>query len=216
MNVDERTIDYIDYLSWSLPEYLNKIYEDAMAAKVPVIRKSSQSFLKTMLTIKKPVEILEVGTAIGFSSMFMSEYMPEGAHITTIELIEARIKEARENFKRFEKEDKIKLIEGDAGEVLKKLSGEEERFDFIFLDAAQAQYISYLPYIIKLMKPEAVLITDNVMHDGDIVNLRYYVNRRDRTVHSRMREYLYEITHSNELTTTILPIGDGMSLSVRN
>ena len=214
MEVDGRLIDYIDYLSWELPEYLRDIYENAMTAKVPVIRKPAQSFLKVLLSMQRPKNILEIGTAVGFSSMFMSEFIDSDSKITTIELIPERIKTARENFEKFGKTGQITLLEGDAGEYLKKFSEDENfKVDFVFMDAAQAQYIYYLPFIRKIMVDGGVLLTDNVLHDGDIIESRYSVNRRDRTVHTRMREFLQEITHSEGMKTSILPIGDGMSVT---
>jgi len=214
MIVNERTNEYIDYLTWTLPEYLQEVYENAVAAKVPVLRKPAQSFLKVILTEKKPENILEIGTAVGFSAMLISEYVPETAHITTLELIEERIKEAKKNFKANGKESMISLIEGDAGVSLEKLKEENRKFDFILLDAAQAQYIAYLPNLLALMNDGAILVTDNVLHNGDIIRPRFSVNRRDRTVHGRMRDYLIEISTNEHLQTSILPIGDGMSVSV--
>jgi predicted O-methyltransferase YrrM len=162
--------------------------------------------------IKKPLRILEVGTAVGFSAILMSEYMPEGGHITTIEKYEKRIPIARENFKRAGKEEQITLIEGDALEVMQSLEGP---FDMIFMDAAKGQYIYYMPEAIRLLAPEGVLVSDNVLQDGDIIESRVVVERRNRTIHSRMREYLYELKHNEQLQTSILPLGDGVALSVK-
>ena len=138
--------------------------------------------------------------------------MPEEGHITTIENYVKRIPIARENFKRAGKEDKITLIEGDALEVMKSLEGP---FDFIFMDAAKGQYIYYMPEAIRLLAPEGVLMSDNVLQDGDIIESRFVVERRNRTIHSRMREYLYELKHHEELQTSILPLGDGVALSIK-
>jgi predicted O-methyltransferase YrrM len=215
MNSNDRMTDFIDYLSWKLPDYLYEVYDQAVDNKVPVIRKSTQSLLKTILYMKKPVSVLEIGTAIGFSSMLISEYVGEETKITTIEMIEKRIEEAKANFIKYKKKDRIELLEGDAGVILEKLSEEEIKFDFIFLDAAQAQYSSYLKNILKLMEKDAILISDNILCNSDIIESRFTVNRRDRTVHKRMREYLYEITHNPYLSSTILPIGDGLCLSVK-
>ena len=162
--------------------------------------------------MQKPMNILEVGTAIGFSALVMSEYAPKGSHITTIEKYEKRIPIARENFRRAEKEDKITLIEGDALEVMKGLTGS---YDFIFMDAAKGQYIHYLPEVLRLLSPGGLLVSDNVMQDGDVIESRFAVERRNRTIHSRMREYLYELKHNDELLTSVIPLGDGVALSVR-
>ena len=168
--------------------------------------------MRTMLLMNKPKRILEVGTAIGFSALLMSEFMPQDGHITTIENYEKRIPIARANFQKYGKEDRITLLEGDAAEVLKTLEGP---YDFIFMDAAKGQYIHYLPQIMRILTPGGVLISDNVMQDGDIIESKYAVTRRDRTIHRRMREYLYTLTHHEELQTSILTLGDGVAVSVR-
>ena len=142
----------------------------------------------------------------------MSDYLPEGGHITTIENYEKRIPIARENFRRAGKEDKITLIEGDATEVLAEMEG---TFDFIFMDAAKGQYIHWLPMILRLLSDGGILFSDNVLQDGDVVQSRYAVERRDRTIHARMREYLYTLKHMEELETSIIPIGDGAAISVK-
>lgn len=212
MIVEERLVTYLHSLETENSEILEKIEQEALAAYVPIIRKEMQSFLKVLLRIKKPLRILEVGTAVGFSAILMSEYMPEACRITTIENYEKRIPIARENFKRAGKEEQITLIEGDAMEVLKELEGP---YDFIFMDAAKGQYIAYLPEIMRILAPEGILVSDNVLQDGDIIESRFAVERRDRTIHSRMREYLYTLKHHSELETSILPLGDGVALSVK-
>ena len=119
---------------------------------------------------------------------------------------------ARENFKRAGKESVITLLTGDAKEVLPTI---EEPFDFIFMDAAKGQYIHFLPEVLRLLKSGGTLISDNVLQDGDIIQSRFAVTRRNRTIHKRMREYLYTLTHHEELTTAVLPIGDGITVSVK-
>lgn len=171
-----------------------------------------QSFLKVLLTLTKPKKVLEVGTAVGFSALLMSEYTPADCRITTIENYEKRIPVAKENFLRAGQQDRITLLEGDAAEVLKKL---KENYDFIFMDAAKGQYIHYLPEVLRLLAKDGVLVSDNVMQDGEIIESRFAVERRNRTIHARMREYLYELKHREELLTTILPLGDGVAVSVR-
>ena len=212
MIVDERMVTYI--LSLEVPEsaVIEAIEQEALRDRVPIIRKEMQSFLKVLLMIKRPMRILEVGAAVGFSSILMSEYMPEGGHITTIENYDKRIPIARANFKRAGKEEQIDLIEGDALEVMHGLEGP---YDLIFVDAAKGQYIHYLPEVMRLLGTDGVLVSDNVLQEGDIIESRFAVERRNRTIHSRMREYLYELKHHDQLQTSIIPLGDGVALSVK-
>ena len=213
MIVDERIVTFINSLETENSEILEAIEQEALSTYVPIIRKEMQSFLKVLLKIQKPMCILEVGTAVGFSALLMSEAAPEGCRITTIENYEKRIPIARENFRRAGKRRTDHLIEGDAMEVLKTLEGQ---FDFIFMDAAKGQYIRYLPEVLRLLCPTGgTLVTDNVLQDGDIIESRFAVERRNRTIYSRMREYLYELKHHELLTTSILPLGDGVAVSVK-
>ena len=212
MIVDERLVTYIKSLDTGNTAMLDQIEREATADYVPIIRKEMQSFLKFLLAMKKPARILEVGTAVGFSAILMAEYDPVPCQITTIENYEKRIPIARENFKRAGKEAQIALLEGDAAEVLKTLEGP---YDFIFMDAAKGQYIHFLPEILRLLAKDGVLVSDNVLQDGDVIESRFAVTRRNRTIHKRMREYLYTLTHSEELVTAVLPVGDGITLSTR-
>lgn len=212
MIVEERLVTYLHSLEQENSEILEEIEQEALRDSVPIIRKEMQSFLKVLLAIKRPTRILEVGTAVGFSALLMNEYAPEECTITTIENYEKRIPIARENFKRAGKEQKITLIEGDAMEVLTELSGP---YDFIFMDAAKGQYIAYLPEVLRILEPDGVLVSDNVLQDGNIIESRFAVERRDRTIHSRMREYLYTLKHHPDLETSIIPLGDGTAVSVK-
>ena len=211
MIVDERIITFINSMDTENSEILETIEQEALAADVPIIRREMQSFLEVLLLMKKPMRVLEVGTAVGFSALLMSDYLPEGGHIT-IENYEKRIPIARENFRRAGKEDKITLIEGDATEVLAEMEG---TFDFIFMDAAKGQYIHYLPNVLRLLSDGGCLVSDNVMQDGDIIESRFAVERRNRTIHARMREYLYELKHREDLVTSIIPLGDGVAVSIK-
>lgn len=213
MIVDERIVTFINSLDTRNSELLETIEGEARAADVPIIRREMQSFLKVLLMLKKPERVLEVGTAVGFSALLMSEYVPDECRITTIENYEKRIPIARENFRRAGKEGQITLLEGDAAEVLKRLDGP---YDFVFMDAAKGQYIHYLPDILRLLPPDGCLVSDNVMQDGDVIESRFAVERRNRTIHARMREYLYELKHNDELTTSIIPLGDGVAVSIKN
>ena len=221
---------------------LNRLRDDAERDGVPIIRPETESFLRTMLKITRPERILEIGTAVGYSSIMMAKTCD--ARIETIENYEKRIPIARKNIGAAGLTDRIRLIEGDAGQVLKELAGKlskekltrrdpvsiresvcgesdgtENRhpdsgtYDFIFLDAAKGQYLIWLPDILKLMHPGSILITDNVLQDETVMESRYLIPRRERTTHARMRDYLYEIKHHPKLATSVLPVGDGVSLS---
>ncbi|HCT90880.1 MAG TPA: O-methyltransferase [Lachnospiraceae bacterium] len=211
MIVDERFITYINSLDSGNSPFLEELEREARDSFVPVIRREMQSFLKVFLAMKRPERILEVGTAVGFSAILMCENLPAASRITTIENYEKRIPTARENFRRSGYEDRITLLEGDAARVLKTLPGP---YDFIFMDAAKGQYIRFLPEVLRLMGPGSVLISDNVLQDGEIIESRFAVERRNRTIHKRMREYLYEIKHHPRLVTSVLPLGDGITVSV--
>ena len=213
MIVNERVVAYINSLDCGNSDICNTIEKEAIADEVPIIRKEMGNLLKVLLQlVQQPGSILEVGTAVGYSSILMSENMPEKCTITTIENYDKRIPVARNNFKRAGKENVITLIEGDALEVLKTLEGP---YDFIFMDAAKGQYINYLPDIKRVLRKGGLLISDNILQEGELVESRYAVTRRNRTIHTRIREYVYELTHSKDFVTSIVPIGDGITLSVK-
>ena len=212
MIIDERTITYINSLENGDSPLVRAIAKEARDSFVPIIRKETASLLKTLVEMKRPKRILEVGTAVGYSALLMAEHMPDDCHITTIEKYEKRIPIARENFKKAAMEERITLIEGDAVEVLQSL---DEPFDFIFMDAAKGQYIHWLPEVMRLLSVGGVLISDNVLQDGDLIESRFAVTRRNRTIHARMREYLYELKHREDLRRAIIPIGDGVTVSVK-
>lgn len=212
MIVNERMTAYINSLDMGNTRLLDEIEAQAHRDFVPVIRREMQSFLKVLLALKRPKTILEVGTAVGFSTLFFCEYAPVDVHVTTIEKYEKRIPIARENFRLAGREKQITFLEGDAAEILKDLEGS---FDFVFMDAAKGQYIHFLPDVLRLLAPGGVLVSDNVLQDGDLIESHYAVERRNRTIYKRMREYLYELKHNDCLVTSIVPIGDGVTVSVR-
>ena len=211
MIVDERMITFINSLDHGHTPFLEELRQRAEAENVPIIRREMQSFLKVFLRIQQPQRILEVGTAVGFSTILMATYGPAGSRITTIENYEKRIPLARENFRKSGYEDRITLLEGDAAEVLRTLA---EPYDFIFMDAAKGQYIHFLPDVLRLMHPGSVLISDNVLQEGDIIESHYIVERRNRTIYKRMRDYLRALKDDRLLETCIVPLGDGISISV--
>lgn len=213
MIVEERIVSYINSLEKENSPVLEEIEKEARKDGVPIIRKEMESFLRVMLSIKKPMRILELGTAVGYSAILMSEYIDEKGQIITIENYDKRIPIAKENIKKAGRKNVIKLLEGDAMEIMPTL--ESNQFDFVFMDAAKAQYIHFLPEVLRLMKKDGVLITDNVLQEGDLIQSKYVVRRRDRTIHKRMREYLEVVKNHPQLETTIVPIGDGITMSVK-
>ena len=211
---DERMLTFLHSFDTPHPEYLCELEKYSKETNVPIIRPQMQSLLKFLITWCKPVKILEVGTAIGFSALLMSEYAPEGCHITTIEKYEKRIPIAKQNFEKAGKADTITLLEGDATQILSELS-DNDKYDLIFMDAAKGQYINFLPDILRLLSPNGILVSDNILQEGELIESKYAVTRRNRTIHNRMREYLYALTHCDELETVILPVADGVTLSVK-
>ncbi len=209
---ENRISAYLESLEEPESPMLEELEAVCEEEEVPIIRKETQSFLKVMLIVKKPVQILEIGAGVGFSSILMSEYIPEDAHITTIENWKSRIPKVKENIKKAGKQEVITLLEGDAGDLLKTLHGP---YDFIFLDAAKGQYMSFFPELLRLLDGGGILLSDNVLQEGDTVESRYAVERRKRTIHDRLRAYLYELKHNKELMTSILPLGDGVAVSVK-
>ncbi len=208
----DRMTAFINSLDSGNAAYLDELEKIAKEGEVPIIRKDTQALLKFLMVQSKPLNILEVGCAIGFSALLMAEYSSPDTRITTIEKFEKRIPVARENFEKYDKDKKITLLEGDATDILKTLS---PGYDFIFMDAAKGQYINFLPDCLRILNKGGLLVSDNVLQDGDVIESRFAVTRRDRTIHARMREYLYELKHNDALNTVILTVGDGMTLSVK-
>ena len=203
------------YLRSVQPMYdgvLGEIQKEAIAAEVPIVPPEVARLLSVLLTMQKPKNILEIGTAVAFSAGLMCRYLPEEGTVTTIDRYEVMLKDARVNIKRMGLEDKIKILEGDAADILPTLEGP---YDVIFMDAAKGQYINFMPEIMRLLKTGGTLVSDNVLQDGDIIESHYAVTRRNRTIYKRMREYLYELTHRDDLVTAVLPVGDGITVSTK-
>lgn len=213
MIVDNRITEYLHSLETSRGELLDTIEKKAIEDGVPIIRSETAALLRSLTAALRPENILEIGTAVGYSALQMCQVMPANCHITTIEKYEKRIPEAKENFRKAGEESRITFLEGDADMWLKELKGKQ--FDLVFMDAAKGQYLNWLPLLLDLMPVGSVLISDNVLQDGDVVQSRFAVQRRNRTIHSRMREYLYELKHMEEFETAVIPIGDGVTISTR-
>lgn len=211
--MDEERVDvFIDAHSKRFPEYLESLEKEAKELKVPIIRKDTQRLLRFLLCLKKPKKILEIGTAVGFSTLIMAEYTDDECRIDTIENYEPRIIEAKKNFEKYDSHGKVNLLEGDAKEVLKTL---DTTYDFVFLDGPKGQYESYLDDILRLLENGGLLVTDNIIKEGEAIESRFGVTRRNRTIHARMREYLLRLKNEKTLENVILPTGDGMTLSVK-
>ncbi len=207
MIVNESVTGYLASLAHDIPPALEKLRVKARQEHVPIIRDDMLEFIRFVLLKEKPKTILEIGTAVGFSALFMHSVVPE-AQITTVEKVEMRLKEARKNLDG----SGITLIEGDALEVLGGLKGP---YDFIFLDAAKGQYSSFFSDCRRLLAPGGLILTDNVLLEGTIADSRFGIERRDRTIHERMREFLHELTHTEGLVTVIVPVGDGAALTYK-
>ncbi len=213
MILEERLSTFINSFDQGNTPFLEELEKECIRTDVPIIRKDMQNYLKMLLVEKSPECILEVGAAVGFSSVFMAEYGKGSVkEIITIENYEKRIPLAKENIKKAGYADVITLLEGNAEEILPTLM---KPVDMVFMDAAKGQYMHFFPDVFRLLKKGGVLVCDNVLQDGDILESRFAVTRRNRTIHHRMREYLYFLTHHEELQTAILPVGDGITVSVR-
>lgn len=212
--IDEiRVKDFLMSLSSENDDDILKLKEYAKEHDVPIIRDETRDFLRLILGIKKPKSILEIGTAIAYSTLIMHRLCKD-ANIVTIEDFERRIITAKDNIDKYFDKSKIELVEGDAGVYLKE-NKESEKFDFVFLDAAKGQYINWLDDIKRLMKKDAMLIADNIFKDGEILESKFLIKKRDRTIYKRMREFLNSITKDKDLDTYIFDIGDGISVSIK-
>ena len=211
----DRIEAYIDSLNTGNIPFLDRLEEKALLENIPIIKRPTQNLLRFLLTLHKPQRILEVGTAVGFSAILMATYGPADCKITTIEKYEKRFAIAEQNFTDSGYAGQIRILKGEGEEILQDLADAGEQFDLIFMDAAKGQYLHFYEAIREMMPAGSLLISDNVLQDGDVVESRFAVTRRNRTIHSRMREYLYTLTHTDELITDVLPVGDGVALSIR-
>lgn len=212
MITEERMTSFLHSIYREDAEMIRIIEQEAKEQEVPIVRAETKELLKVLILNQRPKRILEVGTAVGFSAIYMSQYLPKDGRIDTIEKYEPRIQAAKRNFERTGTTDRIRLLEGDAADILKELNGS---YDMIFMDAAKGQYIHFLPDVLRLLAAGGMLISDNVMQDGDVLESRYAVEKRNRTIHTRMRDYIYTLTHHDQLETVVLPLGDGVALSTK-
>ena len=214
----------MNILHTNIENYLNNLYklesgelgrlqQFAYDNQLPIIKPDTVQFLKTILALKKPKDILEIGCLIGFSASLMASYN-NNIHVTTIDRYDLMIQEAKANFKNLGLLDKITIIEGSAIYILENMKN-NNLFDLIFLDASKGQYINFLPHCLRLLRPGGVLISDNILQSGDIAKKPEQIIKRHRTIYNNMQEFLYAITNTDNLETSIIPIGDGIGLTVK-
>lgn len=207
--VKPELVDFMREKQKALAGGLGALEADAHQRGVPVIPHETVVFLQFLLGQLRPKEILEIGTAIGFSASLMTEYLVEDGHVTTIDRYDVMIKEAKENFQRLDIEDKVTLLEGQAAEVLPTLSGP---YDFIFMDSAKSKYIEFLPECLRLLRKGGVLMVDDVFQAGTILDPLEEIPRKNRAIHRKLNEFLDVVMTHPQLTSTLVPLGDGVIL----
>ena len=190
-------------------ERLEQIKIKAREEYVPILQDDSLRLIETILEIKKPLSILEVGTAVGFSSLTFSKHLGTGGKIITLELNENMVEIARKNIETLGMQDVIKVEHTDAYEYMTTLN---EKFDVIFIDAAKGQYMKYLEQALRLTQKGSIIIADNVLFKGRV--LGGYNEHKHRTAVTRLREYIKAITENVNLESTVLDVGDGVAISV--
>lgn len=214
-NMRDRADIFFETFMEEPAEYIKELEKEALRNEVPIIRRATRDLLRYLLRTSKPKRVLEIGTAIGYSALYMKDCLPEGSHIDTIEKVPDKIRQATGNFEKYDINKQITLYEGDATEVLKKLKDQGKTYDFVFMDAAKGQYMVFFEPVYEMMNQGALLVSDNILHDGDVLESRYAVTRRDRTIHGRMREYIHHLTHHDGLETICMSLGDGMTISYK-
>lgn len=191
-------------------EELMKIKEKALEEHIPIIMDDTLEVIAKILTEVKPKNILEIGAAVGYSAMCFSEYLQDGGKIDTIERDEERIAQAKENFVKVGVEDKIKLYEGDAVEILPTLNG---NYDVVFIDAAKGKYPFFLEQALRMLNDKGVIIADNVLYKGYVMS--DYNKHKQRTAVRNLREYIARVNEDANLDTEILEVGDGLAISYK-
>lgn len=178
---------------------------------IPIVPPETAAFLKILINVHKPEKILEAGTAIGYSSIVMLGEMAETGIIDTIEIDEDVAQIARKNIAYAGFTGRIRILSGDALMVMKCI---EKMYDMIFLDASKGQYNEYLDESLRLLRPGGLLVSDNVLYKG-LVTQEEPVMHKHRTITVKLREYLSRICNDDRLLTSIVPIGDGITVSVK-
>ena len=191
-------------------EELEKIKRKALEDHIPIIMDDTLEVIEKELKQNPPKKILEIGAAVGYSAMCFSEFLVEGGRIDTIERDEERIAEAKENFKKVGVQDKIKLYEGDAVEILPTL---DDKYDMVFIDAAKGKYPFFLKESLRMINEKGIIFADNILYKGYVMS--DYNKHKQRTAVRNLREYIKEVSENPNLETEILEVGDGLAISKR-
>lgn len=207
--VKPELVDYLRTAQKALPGELGAIEREANEKGVPIIPHETVVFMQFLLGQLRPNEILEIGCAIGFSSSLMAEYVGETGHVTTIDRFDVMIEKAKQTYKRLGNEEKVTLLEGEAAEILGELKGP---YDFIFMDSAKSKYIEFLPDCLRLLKKGGVLMVDDIFQGATILDAIEDVPRNRRTIHRKLKLFLETINNHPDLTTSLVPLGDGIAL----
>lgn len=207
--VKTELVDYMRTAQKPLTGKLNVIEKNANERGVPIIPHETVVFMEFLLGQMKPQQILEIGTAIGFSASLMAQYVGTEGHVTTIDRFDKMIEEAKETFQFLDLEDKITLLEGQAADILPELKGS---YDFIFMDSAKSKYIEFLPDCLRLLKKEGVLMVDDIFQGGTILQSEKEIPRGKRGIHKKLNQFLDVINQHPDLTSSLVPLGDGIAL----
>lgn len=211
--INEDILHYLRTEQKQLTGSLGELEEFAHENGVPVIPHETVVFLQFLLKQKQPKNVLEIGTAIGFSASLMAESIGKEAKITTIDRFPVMIEKARANFAKLGLEDQVTLLEGDAADLLSTLEGP---YDFIFMDSAKSKYITFLPECLRLLSDDGVLMVDDIFQAGTVLKPIEEIPRKNRSIHRHLNEFLEEVTKSPDLTSSLLPLGDGVALISKN
>ena len=187
---------------------LEKIKQKALEEHIPIIMDDTLEVIENYLKENKPQRILEIGTAVGYSAICFTEILAEDGQIDTIERDSERVKEAKENIKKAEVENKINIYEGDAVEILPTL---KSKYDVIFIDAAKGKYPFFLKEALRMLNKNGIIFADNILYKGYVMS--DYNKHKQRTAVRNLREYIKEVNENPELETEILEVGDGLAIS---
>lgn len=207
--VKEELLTFMRTEQKMLPGKLGELEEQAHVDEIPVIPHETVVFLQFLLGQLKPKNILEIGTAIGFSSSVMAQYVGEDGHVTTIDRFDVMIRKAKATYENLGLTDKVTLLEGQAADILPTLAGP---YDFIFMDSAKSKYIEFLPECLRLLRKGGVLMVDDIFQAGTILEPVEEIPRGKRAIHRKLNEFLKVVMHHPDLTSTLLPLGDGVIL----